>query len=616
MYLNDFIGNILSKIETSINSKIFIDVEKEILELKDLSTGQDWKSLKETMCAFLNTNGGYIICGIRERENNGIKSYNITGFDRNNESNLIDLNSKTFYNDSKQLVNVSDNIAFEYRSILNFNIAVIHVKPLSEDNKYVSFNHKYYERILTQDKEIIELKLNRHNEYKQELEYSKEISTVENASIEEIEIDKVNQFIVRLNSTLRKETLKKDIDDAKDFLNRKYCLNMEDKVTILGLLLFGRDPFRYLEYRCEIDCYFETGIDISRDKKYFQKDVLSLVDDAFSFVWGHIKVGRSVLGGGRSEPEFPERLIREVINNAIAHRDYVANKFITIKVNPGSNLSIINPGSFKSKMILSFKDSDVSIRRIVAGVPETRNPKLANVLKTFDKIESQGIGMATLVSVCLDNQIDMPYFDLSNENMISLTIPSGKLLDEEAINWLMSFRGYLTKKLKKNLSTEHEMVLTYLYKSEKLNERRFYTILLNPSNNHFDVLTDLIESKIIKECKTNGNEFTPVYILESELHKSNFNSEIESISGMSIDNLDETKIKILNIIFRYNKYSYQSLKPSMITPELYRVLYGKEINPLTYENLGRKVRNYCNELFLASFLKKKEDKTYYLYNYE
>ena len=613
MYLNDFIGNILSKIETSINSKIFIDVEKEILELKDLSTGQDWKSLKETMCAFLNTNGGYIICGIRERENNGIKSYNITGFDRNNESNLIDLNSKTFYNDSKQLVNVPDNIAFEYRSILNFNIAVIHVKPLSEDNKYVSFNHKYYERILTQDKEIIELKLNRHNEYKQELEYSKEISTVENASIEEIEIDKVNQFIVRLNSTLRKETLKKDIDDAKDFLNRKYCL---DKVTILGLLLFGRDPFRYLEYRCEIDCYFETGIDISRDKKYFQNDVLSLVDDAFSFVWGHIKVGRSVLGGGRSEPEFPERLIREVINNAIAHRDYVANKFITIKVNPGSNLSIINPGSFKSKMILSFKDSDVSIRRIVAGVPETRNPKLANVLKTFDKIESQGIGMATLVSVCLDNQIDMPYFDLSNENMISLTIPSGKLLDEEAINWLMSFRGYLTKKLKKNLSTEHEMVLTYLYKSEKLNERRFYTILLNPSNNHFDVLTDLIESKIIKECKTNGNEFTPVYILESELHKSNFNSEIESISGMSIDNLDETKIKILNIIFRYNKYSYQSLKPSMITPELYRVLYGKEINPLTYENLGRKVRNYCNELFLASFLKKKEDKTYYLYNYE
>ena len=616
MYLNDFIGNILSKIETSINSKIFIDVEKEILELKDLSTGQDWKSLKETMCAFLNTNGGYIICGIRERENNGIKSYNITGFDRNNESNLIDLNSKTFYNDSKQLVNVPDNIAFEYRSILNFNIAVIHVKPLSEDNKYVSFNHKYYERILTQDKEIIELKLNRHNEYKQELEYSKEISTVENASIEEIEIDKVNQFIVRLNSTLRKETLKKDIDDAKDFLNRKYCLNKEDKVTILGLLLFGRDPFRYLEYRCEIDCYFETGIDISRDKKYFQNDVLSLMDDAFSFVWGHIKVGRSVLGGGRSEPEFPERLIREVINNAIAHRDYVANKFITIKVNPGSNLSIINPGSFKSKMILSFKDSDVSIRRIVAGVPETRNPKLANVLKTFDKIESQGIGMATLVSVCLDNQIDMPYFDLSNENMISLTIPSGKLLDEEAINWLMSFRGYLTKKLKKNLSTEHEMVLTYLYKSEKLNERRFYTILLNPSNNHFDVLTDLIESKIIKECKTNGNEFTPVYILESELHKSNFNSEIESISGMSIDNLDETKIKILNIIFRYNKYSYQSLKPSMITPELYRVLYGKEINPLTYENLGRKVRNYCNELFLASFLKKKEDKTYYLYNYE
>jgi ATP-dependent DNA helicase RecG len=56
------------------------------------------------------------------------------------------------------------------------------------------------------------------------------------------------------------------------------------------------------------------------------------MEDAFLFVWGHIKVGRSYVGGGRSEPEFPKKLVREIINNAIAYRDYTVNKFITLKI--------------------------------------------------------------------------------------------------------------------------------------------------------------------------------------------------------------------------------------------------------------------------------------------
>jgi hypothetical protein len=67
---------------------------------------------------------------------------------------------------------------------------------------------------------------------------------------------------------------------------------------------------------------------------------------------------------------------------------------------------------------------------------------------------------------------------------------------------------------------------------------------------------------------------------------------------------------VLNIIFKYNYYGDESVKPNLITPELYLKLYGKEIDPIRYESLGRKVRKICADLSNDGILAKKPDKTY------
>ena len=603
---NDLLNKIISGIETTLSSGQFQDNENPIVELKDLSSGNEWTSLKETVCAYLNTNGGYVICGVRERN----KQYSFPGFDRNNEGRLIELRSRFFKNDNDVLLDLSENIDFDYRNVLGKTLAIVTVRPLSEDLKYLKLDGVYYERVLTQDKVISQPKLVQHREYKAELEYSKEISPVAKATIDDLDIDKINQFIIKINATGKKETVKKDLQDAAGFLARRYCINSEGAVTVLGLLLFGKEPFQYLEYRAEVDCYFETGSDIGRDKRIYQNDVINLMDDAFSFVWGHIKVGRSYIGGGRSEPEFPEKLVREVVNTAFAHRDYIANKFITIKINPGESIEIKNPGGFKQKMLITDASTKNEIRRIISGVPETKNPKLANVLKAFDKIESQGIGMATLVSVCLENQIDVPYYDLSVPDTISLVIPSGKLMDDETKRWMNSFHRYLRERLDGKITQEHELVLAYLLKSERLNQKRLYTILLSPSNNHFDVLSDLKQSGLILEHPSASSEQTPVYVLDKELTIVDFTKQIEKQTGKSLTGLDNVHKRVLNIIYRYNHYNNQSVKPNAITPELYAQLHGKEIEPTTYESLGRKVRKICDDLLKADILSKKNDKSY------
>jgi hypothetical protein len=95
----------------------------------------------------LNTDGGIVICGIRERE-----KILFTGFNRNNENNLINLHSN-FQNDQDQFVDLSNYIFFWLWKLSKWRIAIIAVYPLPDDEKF-DINDSYYERKLTQDKII------------------------------------------------------------------------------------------------------------------------------------------------------------------------------------------------------------------------------------------------------------------------------------------------------------------------------------------------------------------------------------------------------------------------------------------------------------------------------
>jgi hypothetical protein len=67
---------------------------------------------------------------------------------------------------------------------------------------------------------------------------------------------------------------------------------------------------------------------------------------------------------------------------------------------------------------------------------------------------------------------------------------------------------------------------------------------------------------------------------------------------------------VLNIVYRYDHYNRQSLKPNLVTPELYFRLYGKAMGPTTCESLGRKVRKICRALAERGLLARKADKSY------
>ena len=62
-------------------------------------------------------------------------------------------------------------------------------------------------------------------------------------------------------------------------------------------------------------------------------------------------------------------------------------------------------------------------------VPETkpRNPRLADVLRVYSKWEGRGIGMSTLVSLSLENRLDLPYFKFKSDE-VTLVLQAGQLI--------------------------------------------------------------------------------------------------------------------------------------------------------------------------------------------
>lgn len=601
---SELLNDTLAKLAKALTENIFVDAEKAKVELKDVSTKGDWKSLKETVGAFLNTDGGYIICGVRERD----KQYSFPGFNRDNENNITELRNGIFENDNGTKVDLTNNIFFDYFDLLDKEVAVIAVKALTEDKKYVKLNGRFLERVLTEDKEIPQAKLNIHREYKVELEYAKEITPVDSASISDLSLDKINRFVDLLNREISQETFKSSLVKAKPFLTNQHFLKGEH-VTTLGMLVCGKLPFHFLENRVEVDCYYDTSSDIGKDKKMFRDDVISLMEDTFKYVWGHIKVARVIKDGGQRVPEYPEKLIREIINNALAHRDYTINSFITVTVEPEQYLEVKNPGRFKEKMLVKVpKDS---IYRVIPGIPESKNPKLAGVLKVFDKIESQGRGMASLVNAALENLIDLPYYELKDDTII-LRIPTGKLLDEE-MTWLLdSYSTYFYSKIGAELNEEQKIVLAYYFKSERQNRRSRFTIALSESNNHFDAIDKLKSSGLIVEHPA-GRDFAPVYVLEDELLQTDFRNQVAEIIGDGFRKYNETAKVILNILYRHSKFNNKSLKPVNIIPEAYFQENGKAIDPTKYDSYGRKIRKMTKELSeakMGSILLRNEEGAY------
>lgn len=595
----------LNKLAELIQQGRFVELETEGIEIKPVpADGGEWKECHKSVNAFLNTRGGIVILGIKEEGTGPARRYVVSEWKDHAEPNLKEL-PKLFTDRKGVKLDLSDRFPpMEIRTLLGKRVAVLYVDELAADRKFVFLHGTAHKRILTGDHKITDREIESQEEFREEAAHAKELQPVPGMTDADLDLTKLNQFIFHLNQPKQVETLKPDLASARAFLERR-CFLRDGAVSILGALVCGNHPGDRLGFRSHVHGYVDVPQQIAQDKQDYVDNVLQLMDGSLGYLLRNIQVGISPEAGGTAKPQYPEELLRETVNNALAHRDYSVNKQVIIAIKPGVHIAIRNPGRFRQTLLIEDGDAAIPVRRILPEA-KPRNPKLADVLRVYRKWEGRGIGMATLVNLCLENRIDLPYYRIYSEE-VCLHLCAGKLLDDRMERLFTSFDRHITDKLDGvRLTEEQKLVLAYLIKSEWANEQLGYTILLTPDNNHFAALNALEKAGLIQRHAL-GTAAYPIYIADRNLVQRSYVKELRALFGEAYESLDETARNALGVVYRHNRYSkIKSVSAKQAAFALWYDRHAPEGDIKEFDTFYRKVRNTFNKLQNAGFVEKVE----------
>ena len=597
------IDQILDKLAGLIQQARFMELETEWLEIKPVPVdGGEWKERHKSVNAFLNTRGGILILGVKEEGTGPARRYVLSGWKDHAEPNLKEF-PRLFTDRKGARQELNDCFPpMELRTLLGARIAIVSVDELAADRKFVFLNGAAYKRFLTGDHKVTDREVEAQEEFKEEAAHAKELQPVPDMTEADLDLTKLNQFIFHLNQPQSIETLKPDLNSARPFLERR-CFLKDGAVTILGALVCGNHPGDRLGFRSHVHGYVDVPQQIAQDKQDYVDNVLQLMDSSLGYLLRNIQVGISAEQGGKSVPQYPEEVLRETVNNALAHRDYSVNKQVIIAIKPGVHIAIRNPGRFRQTLIIEDGNADIPVRRILPEA-KPRNPKLADVLRVYRKWEGRGIGMATLVNLCLENRIDLPYYRIYTEE-VCLHLCAGKLLNERMERLFESFDGHIATKLEGgSLTGEQKLVLAYLIKSEWANEQLGYTILLTPDNNHFAALGILEKAGLISKHALSTAAY-PIYVADRVLVQTSYVKALRAVFGEAFDGLDETAKGALGVVYRHNHFCKN--KPVSAKQAAFALWYersGPEGDIKQFDIFYRKIRNTFNKIEKACLVSK------------
>lgn len=608
----DLVDGVLAKLAVLISENRYEALETDGLEIKPVPPDSgSWRERHKSVNAFLNTRGGILLLGFREEGQGLQKRWVFTGYREEAEAKLKEL-AGLFTSKKGAALDLREAFPpMELREFPGGRVAVVYVDELPADQKYVFYRGEAWKRVLTGDHKLNEAEIESQEEYRQELWHARELQPVPDATPADLDLDPLNEYIQQLNRPVKVETIKADLDSARGFLERKGFLK-DGAVTTLGMLVCGRHPEDKLGFRCHVHGYVDVPQQVAQDKQDMIGNILPLMQQSLSYILRNIQIGVTVEGGGKAAPQYPEEVLRETVNNALAHRDYSINQQAIISIKPGSHVSIRNPGAFRRHLLIEHPDDGIPLRRIIPEA-KARNPKLADVLRVYRKWEGKGIGMATLVNLCLENRIDLPSYRLYSEE-VNLFLNAGSLLGERMKTHLAGFDAHLEGKLGGPPSEAQLLVLSYLMKSEWANRSHHYSILLTPDNNHFEQLLALERAGLIFKHER-STTLHPIYLADRVLMQDAYRSELEILFGGGIASLEPTARRCLDVIYRHGRFSQtKAVTAKTAAFALWYAEKGGIQDIKEFDAFYRKVRYAFNKLESGEYIARPKEGRGFLLN--
>ena len=240
-------------------------------------------------------------------------------------------------------------------------------------------------------------------------------------------------------------TSTKDIDlyHFGEFLERNYSISAEDvlepgkvdipqklrnlgfaedsQLTLAGLMLFGKNPQRYLRTNV-VKCVAFYGNSIAgtkyRDSEDYSGTIRDLYNKTMQFILRNIHHRQGNQGfNSIGIPEVPEEAFQEIVANMLLHRDYFTASPWKVLIFD-DRIEIISPGSLPNHL---------TIDKIKAGVSVARNP----VLFTFATKEIPYRGLGSGVKRILEIVKDIEFKSDDELNLFTVIVKRNKTVNSE-----------------------------------------------------------------------------------------------------------------------------------------------------------------------------------------
>lgn len=246
----------------------------------------------------------------------------------------------------------------------------------------------------------------------------------EDATVEDLCTDalvKARELFTTKNPKLKDDIARWD-DDT--FL-RKARLSIKGKLTRTAILLLGKTESEHFlsPANTRISWILKDRDGLEKDYAHSSLPLLLAVDEVFSHIrnlkYRYIKDGSLFPD---EVDQYEPYIIREALNNCIAHQDYRLGGKISVVEFEDARLCFSNVGSFIPQTVEQVLKSDAPESRY-------RNPFLANAMVSLNMIDTIGSGIRKMFVLQKNKFFPLPEYDLSNDRvMVTIT---GKVLDIE-----------------------------------------------------------------------------------------------------------------------------------------------------------------------------------------
>ncbi len=362
------------------------------------------KSVFETVCAFLNTAGGYIILGVSDnKEIIGIKEENIANLkkDFTTKCNNDEIISPTIFCELKEIVIDGKKLLYTY---------------IEESKNIHKTKNKFFIRNYEGDFDItnnMNLIVQIHNQKNRIYEEDKVYSYID------VEEDLNHELIAKArklaNLNVRKRHPWMDMNDIELLKSagfyKKDPITKEEGITLAGVMLFGKDrTILNVNPYCRTDALLRIDdLDRYDDRDFIATNLLDMYDRLIDFIGKYTK-DRFTLNSENIRVSAMSIIAREMVLNSIMHRSITDGHTSRVIIYE-DKMIMENPNSFSTMGFITIHNC----------VPFAKNPTLANFFREIGYADELGSGVKRITENSILYSGKPPIFE--DKAMFRLIVP-------------------------------------------------------------------------------------------------------------------------------------------------------------------------------------------------